>query len=70
MEGPGATGLPVSAREMDVAVLMVSEWQGTPEQYDTCTNNLVDRVGLNQRCSFHALTLIGEGRCGITEVWG
>jgi len=55
---------------LDVVVLMVSEWQGTPEQYDTCTNNLVDRVGLNQRCSFHALTLIGEGRCGITEVWG
>ncbi len=52
-----------------MAVLMVSEWQGTPEQYETCTKNLLDQVGLDQRCTFHAMTLMGEGRFGVTEVW-
>jgi hypothetical protein len=47
---------------------MISKWPGTPEQDETCTKDLVDQVGLDQRCTFHAMTRIGEVRFGVTEV--
>lgn len=52
-----------------MSVLMVSEWTGTVQQYETCTERLIEKIGLDQRCTFHAMALMGEGKFSVTEVW-
>jgi heme-degrading monooxygenase HmoA len=52
-----------------MAVLRITEWSGSEQQYDAAGQAAAQSVGLSDKMSFHAMCMIGENRFTVTEVW-